>query len=79
MEEILKSLLMQKKKMLDTETCPACEENLRHDDKFTRKIAIVEEEEAEIIGWLCPNCRAQFDLDNNMMYIKGMKNGYGKA
>ena len=79
MEEILKLLLMQKKKKNKKEECPACETNLYLNDKYSRKIGILDDERDEVLGWTCPYCNAQFDLDNKIMYIKGIKNGYGRA
>ena len=44
MEEILKLLLMQKKKKSKKEECPACEENLYLNDRYSRKIGILDDE-----------------------------------
>ena len=57
--------------------CPACEENLYYNDKFTKRVALIENSEVE--GWMCPFCNCQFDLKDNLMYIKDRKNVTGKA
>ena len=57
--------------------CPACEENLYYNDRFTKRVALIENSEVE--EWMCPFCNCQFDLKDNLMYIKDRKNVTGKA
>ena len=78
MEEIRKLLLMQKKKNDRKDLCPACEENLYYSKRTSKRIGILGEDD-KILGWACPFCMSQFDLDDKMAYITEVKNRYGRA
>ncbi len=64
------------KKNLDP--CPVCEENLYHDENYTKRIGILNDFD-QIDAWMCPYCRATFDKKNNLMYITGVDSMQGKA
>ena len=58
--------------------CPVCEENLYHDEDYTRRIGILDDSD-KIEAWMCPYCRATFDKKDNLMYITGVDSIQGKA
>ena len=47
--------------------CPVCDVNLWHDEKYTKRCAIVDEETDELCGWVCPFCTTEFDNDSNIV------------
>ena len=57
--------------------CPACDENLYHNDKFTKRVALIDGGAVE--GWMCPFCNCQYDLKDNLTYITDQDNKAGKA
>ena len=65
------------RKELMFDLCPACEEDLYYNDKFTKRVALIDG--GKVDGWMCPFCSCQFDLKDNLMYIKDYKNNSGKA
>ena len=67
----------EKKNPNNIDLCPVCEKNLYHNDKFTKRVALIDCDKVE--GWMCPFCSCQFDLKDNLMYIKDYKNNSGKA
>jgi uncharacterized protein YbaR (Trm112 family) len=59
--------------------CPVCDENLYYDNQFTQRVGVLADDDFTIEGWMCPFCRAQFDLDNNLLYINPQDIQVGKA
>jgi uncharacterized protein YbaR (Trm112 family) len=59
--------------------CPVCDENLYYDSQFTQRVGVLADDDFTIEGWMCPFCRAQFDLDNNLLYINPQDIQVGKA
>ena len=44
--------------------CPVCDESLYLTPDVTKRIAVMDDQEEDIIGWICPNCFSQFDMDD---------------
>ena len=65
------------RKELMFDLCPACEEDLYYNDKFTKRVALIDGGKVE--GWMCPYCRSLFDLEQNLTYIRMQKTKVGKA
>jgi len=59
--------------------CPVCDENLYYDNQFTQRVGVLADDDFTIEGWMCPFCRAQFDLDNNLLYINPQDIQVGNA
>ena len=47
--------------------CPVCEENLFASEDFTKRIAILDE--GDILGWICPECFTEFDMESNVKVL----------
>jgi len=71
--------LTKKKKNRKNDKCPACDKNLYLDSFMTQKIGLLANDDKTVEGWMCPYCRATFDLEDNLTYIKSHGNYYGKA
>ena len=71
--------LHTQKKKKNEDLCPVCDENLYYDNQFTQRVGVLADDDFTIEGWMCPFCRAQFDLDNNLLYINPQDIQVGKA
>lgn len=45
--------------------CPVCDYNLYLTKEITKRIAIMDDEEVDVISWICPDCFSQFDMEDN--------------
>jgi hypothetical protein len=54
--------------------CPACEESLYYSPEITSRIAIMDDQDEEIIGWICPNCFSQFDMQDSPVILLSRNN-----
>ena len=73
MEKKQNSLHTRIKKTKQLDPCPICEEELYYNDKYSQRIGIFDTKtiKHEIMGWACPHCMSEFDIDDNIMYIYG--------
>ena len=72
--------LTAKKKKNDEDLCPVCEGDLYYNEKYTQRIGIVDiTGNHEVIGWICPHCKSEFDNSNKIMYIYGENFNSGDA
>ena len=62
----------------EKDLCPVCDYNLYLNTKFTQRIGVLDEAK-DIVGWICPECASEFDLNNNIMYIYGEDSAQGEA
>ena len=58
--------------------CPICESDLYLNEEFTKRIGLLDSHR-EVHGWICPKCKSEFDLNDNIVYIYGEKSIQGKA
>ena len=58
--------------------CPICDKNLYLNEEFTRRIGLIDSDR-EVTGWICPKCKSEFDINNNIVYIYGENSIQGKA
>ena len=72
------SLLTKKKKGKTKDLCPVCDYNLYLNTKFTQRIGVLDGTR-DIVGWICPECSSEFDLNNNILYIYGEDSVQGEA
>ena len=80
MEKKKLSGILRKKKRKRRKTkdpCFICEKELFFNNKFSLRIGVVDKGEVE--GWICPHCRSEFDLKNNILYIYGQDYAKGDA
>ena len=66
------------KKKKPSDPCPICNKDLYLDTQFTQRVGLLGDYE-EVIGWMCPYCRATFDKKDNLSYISGVNSTHGKA
>ena len=67
-----------KKESRDKDPCPVCDSDLYYKEKVSQRIGIINLER-DVIGWICPECDSEFDLDDNIVYIYGENSIQGKA
>ena len=48
--------------------CPVCGSELYHDEVTTKRAAIMDSKD-NIIGWLCPFCKTEFDSGDNIVTL----------
>ena len=72
------SLHMQneKKKTKFIDPCPICGDELYLNDEYTQRVGLLDSRD-DVIGWLCPHCKTEFDPDDvvNNFYGKGFIKG----
>ena len=56
----------RRKKIIDP--CPICSKELHLNDEFTQRVGLLGNLD-EVIGWLCPHCNSEFDVDNHLTFI----------
>ena len=52
------------------DNCPVCSKNLYLNEEYTQRIGIVDEED-EVLGWMCPHCKSEFDVDSKLLKLMG--------
>jgi len=55
-----------------------CDFDLYYNSDATQRIGIINVKR-EVLGWICPECDSEFDLDDNIVYIYGEDSIQGKA
>lgn len=58
--------------------CPACGGELYLDHEYTSRIGLLGEND-DVIGWKCPTCSSEFDLDGNFSQFFDYPGMIGKA
>jgi len=74
-----KTKTTKKKKAVDP--CPICDNELHLNHEFTQRVGIVEGEDEfeEVVGWMCPHCKSEFDKDDHLTKFLGEGNVRGEA
>ena len=67
-----------KKKNRAKDPCPICDFDLYYNSDVTQRIGIINVKR-KVLGWICPECDSEFDLDDNIVYIYGEDSIQGKA
>jgi len=64
---------IKKKKTKIKDPCPICEEELYYNKNYSQRIGIFDTSSIkhDVMGWACPHCSSEFDIDDNIMYIYG--------
>ena len=80
MEKKQNLLHIKKRKQNNEDLCPVCEGNLYYNESFTKRIGIVDTTgNHDVIGWICPHCKSEFDKSDKLMYIYGENFNEGMA
>ena len=66
------------KKSETVDPCPICSKDLHLDDTFTQRVGLLGDTD-DVIGWLCPHCRSEFDVDEHLTRYKGADGMTGEA
>ena len=66
------------KKSETVDPCPICSKDLYLDDTFTQRVGLLGDTD-DVIGWLCPHCRSEFDVDEHLTRYKGADGMTGEA
>ena len=71
-----KTKTTKKKKIVDP--CPICSQELHLNHEFTQRVGLLDDFDA-VIGWLCPHCRSEFNIDNELVKFMGEDGMRGEA
>ena len=71
-----KTKTTEKKEIIDP--CPICSKELHLNHEFTQRIGLLDELD-DVIGWLCPHCRSEFNTDNQLTKFMGEDGTRGEA
>ena len=68
----------KKKNNMIKDLCPACEKNLYLNGDISKRIGLLDGKD-DVIGWLCPYCRTEFDFDEKVIDLMGSEEIRGEA
>ena len=71
-----KTKTTEKKKIIDP--CPICSKELHLNHEYTQRIGLLDEFD-EILGWICPHCRSEFNIENQLTKFMGESGMRGEA
>ena len=74
----LSHMTKKTKKSEIIDPCPICSKDLYLDDTFTQRVGLLGDDD-DVIGWLCPHCRSEFDVDEHLTRYKGTAGMTGEA
>jgi hypothetical protein len=58
--------------------CIVCNGELYLNGEYTQRIGLLDEFE-EVLGWLCPHCKSEFDINDKITNLGGLSNISGEA
>ena len=62
----------------NTDPCPVCKEELYLNEEYTQRIGLIDDFD-EVIGWLCPHCKTEYDTDTKIVRFLGSPEIGGEA
>ena len=71
-----KTKTVKKREVLDP--CPICNKELHLNHEYTQRVGLLDRFD-EVIGWLCPHCSSEFDIDDHLTKFLGEGNIRGEA
>ena len=71
-----KTKTTRKKKTLDP--CPICSKELHLNQEYTQRIGLLGDYD-EVVGWVCPFCKSEFDVEDHLTKFLGEGNIRGEA
>ena len=66
------------KKTKPADPCPVCGNELYLNEEFTQRVGLVDDDDY-VIGWLCPHCRTEYDIDDHISKFLGENSIRGEA
>ena len=81
MERKRNFLHIRKGKIKAKDPCPICEKELYYNKNYSQRIGLFDMKSIkhEVLGWACPHCMSEFDINDNIMYIYGQDNLQGNS
>ena len=70
MVEKQKLSVTRTKKSKPKDLCPVCEKDLYFNTDLSKRVGLTDGDD-EVIGWLCPYCKTEFDFNEKVIYILG--------
>ena len=58
--------------------CPICNKELYLNNNFTQRVGLLGNFD-EVVGWLCPHCKSEFDADDHLTKFLGENGIRGEA
>jgi len=58
--------------------CPACDKNLYLNSDISKRVGLLDDRD-DVIGWLCPFCRTEFDFNERVIDLMGAEEIRGEA
>jgi hypothetical protein len=58
--------------------CPVCDSELHYGEELSKRCGLLNSYD-EIVGWLCPYCKSEFDEDDNIVELFTSMPFKGKA
>ena len=71
-----KTKTTERKKVVDP--CPICDKELHLNHEFTQRVGLLDRFD-EVVGWLCPHCSSEFDVEDHLIKFLGESNIRGEA
>ena len=71
-----KTKTTERKKVVDP--CPICDKELHLNHEFTQRVGLLDRFD-EVVGWLCPHCSSEFDVEDHLIKFLGEGNIRGEA
>ena len=65
-----------KKKALDP--CPVCSNDLYLNEEFTQRVGLLDDHDT-VVGWMCPHCQTEYDIDDHIKKFLGENGIRGEA
>ena len=66
------------KKKKANDPCPICNTELYLNEEFTQRVGLLGDFD-EVVGWLCPHCSSEFDIDDHLTKFLGENGMRGEA
>ena len=66
------------KKTKIVDPCPICSQELHLNEEYTQRVGLLGNYD-EVIGWLCPHCKSEFNTDNQLTKFMGEEGIRGEA
>ena len=71
-----KTSTTKKREILDP--CPICNKELYLNSEFTQRVGLLDDFD-QVVGWLCPHCKSEFDDEDHLTKFLGEGNIRGEA
>lgn len=58
--------------------CPVCDKDLFLNSQITKRIGLLNDDD-DVIGWMCPFCKTEFDFDGKVIHLMGKEEIRGET